>query len=625
VSSRVSPQKRLKAARLIRQDTPVAAVHRETGISERTLWRWLREDEDFIMLVHGAGTLQVGPVRIVADHDAPLLDQAPDESIVWIARARENGEPEVLGSVHVEGASHLRAVFVADVQCARDELAAGRLPYDPEAKTFPLRADALPALADPDDLALLCRLTSDDQAAAFRAWLSIWKFRAQETKDIRTLGAVLWEAQDSFVETITGHDHTYSLKARKLGLSTIAMAYSGFCARVRDEQARVHLFSRAERAALDLLAAVKFGIDGLPAWLQLPMPPQKRTHTQKMLTYDAGAGDTRLVVAYPTSDAVAVEATATHSHIDEWADMPRPDVIYSALEPTFSAPGCTSLILTTGCGPANPSAEYWRRCLDGQGLHFPLFIPATARPGRDEAWLARKRTEMLANQFRTEYALSWQDALAGVQGFAFAGEDIDACSRYPRYGPNSRTGWPLGKPQLEFPRKDRHEPQRQCRYLIACDIGVKDATVIVVLDVTSNVQHVAHYERHLGLSYPEIGHRIADVARVYYPAPVVVESNAMGAAVIGHLEVANRVIPFATTQTSKARAVQALASALQHWHLQYDARALPQLDTELRGYQIPDDNVVQDSVMALALAIESAPEAYSARNQPGRIMAVIQA
>ena len=29
--------------------------------------------------------------------------------------------------------------------------------------------------------------------------------------------------------------------------------------------------------------------------------------------------------------------------------------------------------------------------------------------------------------------------------------------------------------------------------------------------------------------------------------------------------------------------------------------------------------------MALALAIDSAPEAYSARNQPGRIMAVIHA
>src|SRR5262249_14676171 len=152
------------------------------------------------------------------------------------------------------------------------------------------------------------------------------------------------------------------------------MAYAGFCARVRDEQARIHLFSRAERAALDLLAAVRFGLDNLPEWLRLPMPPEKTRHTQRILTYDAGGGDTRLVVAYPTGDAVAVEATATHTHVDEWADMTRPDAIYSSLEPTF-AHG-TSLILTTGSGPANPSAEYWRRCLDGQGLHFPLFIDA---------------------------------------------------------------------------------------------------------------------------------------------------------------------------------------------------------------------------------------------------------
>jgi hypothetical protein len=626
--SRISPRKRTQAARLIRKDNSYPEVSRITGISQSTLERWMSPthgDAEFLMLVNGAGTLQVGPVRLQADHDAPLLDDVPDESLVWVARCGEGGEPEVLGSVHVDGASHLRCVFVTDESRARSELAAGRLPHDPEAKTFALRADALVAFADPGDLALLCRLTSDDRADAFRAWCGLWRFRAQESKDVRLLGEHLWEAQNSFIEAITEHDHTYSLKATKLGLSTIAMAYAAFCARVRDGHARVHLFSRAERAALDLLAAVRFGLDGLPAWLQLPMPPEKRTQTQKMLTYDAGGGETRLVVAYPTSDAVAVEATATHSHVDEWADMPRPDVIYSSLEPTFSAPGCTSLILTTGSGPANPSAEYWRRCLDGQGLHYPLFIPATARPGRDAEWLARKRKEMLANQFRTEYALTWQDAIAGVQGFAFAGEDIDQCSRYPRYGPNSRTEWPLGEPQLEFPHKDPGEPRRRCRYLIACDIGVKDATVIVVLDVTSTVQHVAHYERHLGLSYPAIGQRIADVGRLYYPAPIVIESNSMGAAVISHLEVANRVIPFATTQTSKARAIEALASALQHYHLQYDARALPQLDTELRGYQIPDENVTQDSVMALALAIDSAPEAYSAKNQPGRIMAVIQA
>jgi hypothetical protein len=120
-----------------------------------------------------------------------------------------------------------------------------------------------------------------------------------------------------------------------------------------------------------------------------------------------------------------VEATATHTHIDEWADMPRPDKIYQALEPTFTAPGCTSLLVTTGNGPANPSAEYWRRCLAGAGLHHPLFIPATARPDRDSAWLEQKRRTMLPDAFSTEYALTWEEALAGTGGHVFTAKEVE--------------------------------------------------------------------------------------------------------------------------------------------------------------------------------------------------------
>jgi len=45
-----------------------------------------------------------------------------------------------------------------------------------------------------------------------------------------------------------------------------------------------------------------------------------------------------------------------------------------------------------------------------------------------------------------------------------------------------------------------------------------------------------------------------------------------------------------------------------------------QLFTELRNYQIPDEHVQQDSVMALALACDCAPQIYA----PGRVMAVLE-
>ena len=82
--STIAPHKRLRAARLLRQGKSRPYVKRETGIHENTLGRWLRDDPDFISLVHGAGTLQVGPVRIAANHDAPILDETPDESLAWI-------------------------------------------------------------------------------------------------------------------------------------------------------------------------------------------------------------------------------------------------------------------------------------------------------------------------------------------------------------------------------------------------------------------------------------------------------------------------------------------------------------------------------------------------------------
>jgi Terminase RNaseH-like domain/Homeodomain-like domain len=613
--TRISPQRRLKAARLVRQGTPVAAVERETGISKRTLWRWLQDDDDFLTLVHGAGTIQVGPVRLAADHDAPQLEDLPDDSLLWIDRQAE----EVIGSVHVDDARFLRAVFPSDPQRTREELAAGRIPYDEDAATFTLRADALPELADADNVSVLCRLCSPDARIAFRTWLSLWRFRSGEDKTVRILGETLWDGQRELAETVATTDFTFLLKARKLGQSTLCVAYAAFCARVRDEQARVHLYSYRERAAIRLLEQVKFGLDRLPVFLRLPLERE----TRQELVYAAGADDERTIVSYPMSKNTSIEETSTHAMLDEFAFWPDCETTFARLEPTFTAPGATATLVTTGNGPANFSTTLWRQCKDGDGIFEPVFLPATARPGRDGGWLERKRRSMSASAFRSEYALTEADALAGPAEREFSSDDIAACIRYPRYGPNSRTEWPLGKAQRAFPRHTRKEPERLCRYIIGVDVGKKDATVITALDVTSDTFHVAGYWRYVGLTYPTIQSHIMRVAHEYPGAPVVIEANAMGQAVIENISIPNRVIPFFTSATSKARAIEQLARKLQHWELQFDARELTQLHNELAGYTLPDDYVVQDSVMSLAIAIDQAPEAYSAKNQPGRLMSVL--
>jgi hypothetical protein len=365
--------------------------------------------------------------------------------------------------------------------------------------------------------------------------------------------------------------------------------------RFRDENARVHLFSRRERAALELLEAVKFGLQRLPDWLRLPVT---RT-TAHEFELDAGVHDRRIAVTYPTTADTAVEATATHTHIDEWADMPRPDRIFASLEPTFSAAGCTSLLVTTGNGPANPSAAYWRRCLAGAGLHHPVFIPATARPDRDDAWLEQKRRTMLPEAFSTEYALSWEQAIAGPGGHVFTAEEVEAAMVDAR---------PLVQSAL---------PGR--KYVIGWDIGSRhDHSVGIVLDVSEEVFDVACYLRLKG-DYPQIQKAIQDLHLAFARSSfTVIENNSIGAAVADNLDIpVHQLRRFTTSTASKERIIEALRLRLQLQLLKFQP-SLKQLASELCDYQLPDTNCVQDSVIALAIALAHAPEAQ-AFESAGRI------
>jgi hypothetical protein len=69
--------------------------------------------------------------------------------------------------------------------------------------------------------------------------------------------------------------------------------------------------------------------------------------------------------------------------------------------------------------------------------------------------------------------------------------------------------------------------------------------------------------------------------------------------------------PFTTSKTSKQRIIEALRHALQ---LLKRHPSLSQLTAEMRNYQLPDDNVVQDSVLSLAIAREHAGPFSSRRD-----------
>jgi hypothetical protein len=414
-----------------------------------------------------------------------------------------------------------------------------------------------------------------DASMSFREFLNYWNFVDLETGQQRVLGETLWAGQEQVVEAMENVQRFYALKARKLGFTTLEVAYDGWVTRFRDVNARVHLFSRRDDAAKELLEAVRYGLKRLPEWMQLPFVKD----TVYELKLQADEDDVRHVKSYPTSEETAVEATCTHAHVDEWARMGNPERVWQAIEPSFAG---SAHIITTGRGPVNFSATFWKKCLAQDTDFVPVFVSALNRPDRDENWLSAKRRSMTEEAFRQEFPMNWTDALFAGGRFTFRAADVDAAGT--GIGPT--------------------EPEPGHKYVKAWDIGRhQDAAVGTTIDVTRSPSEVVDYIRLRGVPYPALQKTIERVHDAY-PGPVFIEANGPGEAVAENLEGVKKsdLHLFNTTAKSKARILEELQVALENRHLRWDRRAWPQLDEEVRGYQVPDDSIVQDSVMSLAIA-----------------------
>ncbi len=437
-------------------------------------------------------------------------------------------------------------------------------------------------------------------AKSFRQFLNFWRFRDQRTGEVRMLGEVLWPSQEEFVRVAETHPWVYFLKARKLGETTIETAFDGWVARFRDKNARVHLFSRRDDSAQEILREVIYGLSGLPDWMQIPVARQN-SHEYELM---AGKDDRRLLKAYPADNDTAVEATCTHGHVDEWQRMGNPRRVWQAIEPSMAG---SCHLVTTGMGPANFGSEYWRKCLSGDTRHYPCFIGALERPDRNAAWLKAMRQELPELEFRREYALTWEDALFGGGDYVFKPDEIQNAARDARGLMTFEQGQAL--------------PVQPRKYVKAWDIGRHaDAAVGIVLDVTENVHDVVGYQRYRGVPYPELQWQIEKTHKEY-PGPTAIEKNGPGEAVMENLSIPqHQLIGYQTSGTSKPRMIANLQVVLQNQQLKWDPDQCPQLNSEMSGYLIPDDNVIQDSVMALAIAEECSSQAFLT----GRVMGIIE-
>lgn len=216
-------------------------------------------------------------------------------------------------------------------------------------------------------------------SASFGHFLRHWRYINREAGTVQTF-ETLWDGQRDAVDEMERYPWLILLKAGKLGFTELECAYDGWVTRFGRPNARVHLFSMDAPAAKSLLEVVRFGMDHLPQYMRLPIidnEPGGDTSTQ--VRYAAGPDDRRTIKSYAAVRNVAIDQTATHSHVDELARMPWPEDTWSAIESTV-APGGTVHIVSRGKGDQNYMGVLYRKAERRDVALRPFFAGWDKRP-----------------------------------------------------------------------------------------------------------------------------------------------------------------------------------------------------------------------------------------------------
>lgn len=283
------------------------------------------------------------------------------------------------------------------------------------------------------------------------------------------------------------------------------------------------------------------------------------------------------VITQPATRSAGRGIPATLVVIDEQAWQEYARLIYTAVLPMLAETGGRLVIMSTPQGQDNLFAELWhaaqRERGEPSGRWSPHFLPWQVHPVWRETpgWEDARRDELGDEAFAQEHGVDFLRSGANV----FDPAEIERMWRLPA-----------------FPAPDPTHA-----YVKGWDIARKqDAFVGFVFDISTSPFQVAHFERHLRLSYPEQASRIEEVDRAYL-GETWVESNGVGDPLIQFLGI--NVREFTTTALTKRNAIDALKLLMQREEL--ISPRIPEWARELGAYQRNDANLMQDTVMAAAI------------------------
>jgi hypothetical protein len=196
----------------------------------------------------------------------------------------------------------------------------------------------------------------------------------------------LWDFQRDVLTDMREHTNLVILKARQLGLSWLALAEMLWLCNCHEYQTGL-IVNRGLAHSKDLLKRIQFMHAHLPDGLRTELTDKAFASDDPHITFANGS----IIHSLPGGDDVGSGLTAQRILADEVAKWTKfsPREAFTALLATLAGGG-TFTAISTAKGTSNYFAELWAGAQPGAETpngYWPIFIPSTAHPDRDDEWL----------------------------------------------------------------------------------------------------------------------------------------------------------------------------------------------------------------------------------------------
>jgi len=200
----------------------------------------------------------------------------------------------------------------------------------------------------------------------------------------------LWPGQLLVLAMLVNNRLNIILKARQLGQTWLVLCFILWKMLFKPACTAL-LFSRRENEAIVLLGEQRLrGIyKRLPKWMKVKQVLSDSSHEWALSNGSIAYG-------FPTTAGDSY--TASIAFVDEADLVPDLEALMSAVKPTIDGGG--SMVLLSRADKSNPNSLFkriYRAAKAAKNNWASIFLPWYTRPDRDTAWYARQREDILTN------------------------------------------------------------------------------------------------------------------------------------------------------------------------------------------------------------------------------------